>query len=270
MNDPYTTLGISKTASADEIKKAYRKLAHQHHPDKKGGDSAKFKEINEAYQVLSDPSKKRQYDQHGFAGSGAYGGGQQGQGFGGFSAGGGQTGGFDFSDIFDLFGGGFSAGDAAPAGGQGSAFRGGHEPTKGEDIHFEVPLSKKDLGKEKIFEFESQISCNTCHATGVAPGSSLKDCPTCKGVGQVRQTARTPFGSFTQVGLCPECRGKRKIPEKKCSDCAGTGRRKGKRTIELHLPKELGDGYNIAFPKQGNAGLNGKPAGDLLISLRLK
>ena len=258
--DPYTTLGISRNASADEIKKVYRKLAHQHHPDKKGGNEAKFKEINEAYQTLSDPDKRSRYDQFGHAGMG-------GNPFGG---GGGQYdppgGGFDFSqfggfeDIFDLFGRGGSSGTTSSR----------QRPTKGEDLYLEVSISKRDLGRQKIYEFEAFDKCGTCHGSGVAPGAKRIQCKQCDGAGQVRQTVRTPFGTFTQVGVCPKCQGEGDIPEKLCPICGGQGRTKTKRKLELHIPESITDRYLVVFPREGNAGSEGAPAGDLMLTIRLK
>lgn len=252
--DPYTTLGVSKNASADDIKKAYRKLAHQHHPDKKGGNEAKFKEINEAYQILSDPDKKARFDQFGHAGT-------QG-GFGG-GAGGGQYQDFDFSNmgggfesIFDMFGGGF---------GQRATQQ---KAEKGEDLYLEVRVGKKDLGKQKTYQFEIFGSCDTCSGSGVAPGSKRITCTQCEGQGRVRQAVRTPFGTFAQVTTCPTCEGDGTVPEKKCDTCRGSGRMKTKRTLEIHIPKEISDRYLMAFPKEGNVGPQGAPPGDLLITLR--
>jgi molecular chaperone DnaJ len=239
--DPYTILGVSKNASADEVKKAYRKLAHQYHPDKKGGDEAKFKEINEAYQTLSDPDKKARND----------------------SFGGGQYQNFDFSgmgfeSIFDMFGGArpFESAQGRPA--------------KGEDLHLQVQAAKKDLGQQKIYEFEVMSTCGTCDSSGVAPGAERITCSQCKGSGQVRQAIRTPFGTFAQAGVCSQCRGEGDIPEKLCPTCGGSGRIKTKRTLELHLPNAITDRHLIVFPLQGNAGVQGSPAGDLLITLRVK
>lgn len=250
--DPYTILGVSKNASADEVKKAYRKLAHQHHPDKKGGNEAKFKEINEAYQILSDPDKKARYDQFGSFGSA--------QDFAGAQ----HAGGFDFSqfggfeDIFDLFG----------RGGASSASR--QRPTKGEDLYLEVSISKRDLGHQKIYEFEAFDKCSTCHGSGVAPGAKRIQCKQCDSAGQVRQTVRTPFGTFAQVGVCPKCQGEGDIPEKLCPICGGQGRTKTKRKLELHIPSSITDRYLMAFPQEGNAGSEGTPAGDLMITIRIK
>jgi molecular chaperone DnaJ len=252
--DPYTTLGVARNASEDDIKKAYRKLAHQHHPDKAGGDEAKFKEINEAYQILSDPKKRSNFDNFGYAynDGGFQGGNAGGQDYGNF-------GNFGFEDLFDMFSGSFGA--------QQQAYR---EPTKGEDLYLEVPLNKKDLGAKRIFEFESMDACKVCKATGVEPGYDLKTCDKCKGAGQVRQQTRTPFGAFTRIMVCDECQGKRKIAEKECHECQGETRLYAKRKIEIHIPKEIEDGYTIVIPKGGNAGKDGKPSGDLIMTLKTK
>lgn len=251
--DPYTILGVSKNASADDVKKAYRKLAHQYHPDKKGGDEAKFKELNEAYQTLSDPDKKARFDRFGHAGAGFGGGGAQYQDF---DFGGGGSG---FESIFDMFTGGMPFGSAQ---GKGRA-------QKGEDLHLEVHVAKSDLGKHKVYEFEAFNGCKKCDGTG-AEGGKLKECSQCKGQGRVRQAVRTPFGTFAQVAVCPTCEGDGKIPEKKCSECGGVGRIKGKRKLEMALPADIDDRYLVAFPKEGNAGPQGAPAGDLLVTLRMK
>ena len=240
--DPYTTLGVSKSASADEIKKAYRKLAHQHHPDKKGGSEAKFKEINEAYQILSDPDKKSRYDSFGSAQD--FGGSQQ--GFGGFE------------DIFNMFGGSFG-GAAAP-----------QRPQKGEDLYLQVVVDKKDLGQKRVYEFEVMGPCTTCAASGVAPGSKRVTCTQCNGNGQIRQAVRTPFGTFAQLSVCPTCHGDGTIPEKVCKECGGSGRVKTKRKLELHIPSKIKDRYLVVFPEQGNAGVEGVPPGDLMLTLTLK
>ena len=246
-SDPYSVLGVSKSASADDIKKAYRKLAHQYHPDKKGGNEAKFKEVNEAYQVLGDPEKKARYDQFGSTGpTGGFGGGGQYQDFN-FNGGG-------FESIFDMFTGGF-----------GSTAH--QRAEKGEDLHLTVNVASKDLGKKKIYEFEALDSCVACKGTGAEAGR-MKECGTCHGAGRVRQAVRTPFGTFAQVAVCATCGGDGQIAEKKCHVCNGGGRVKAKRKLELHIPSELDDRYLVAFPREGNAGLQGSPAGDLLVTLR--
>ncbi|PIR41783.1 MAG: hypothetical protein COV30_01965 [Candidatus Yanofskybacteria bacterium CG10_big_fil_rev_8_21_14_0_10_37_15] len=262
--DYYTTLGVSRTASQDEIKKAFRKLAHQHHPDKETGDEDKFKEINEAYQVLSDPKKRSNYDNFGFA-----------YNDGGFQ--GGQ--GFDFSDFFggrgfgqsgrsgrvedifdmfsDVFGGGF---------GQSRE----DEQVKGENLYIEVAVGKKDLGTTRIIEYGIVGSCSECEGRGVAKGSSFINCKTCGGSGQVRHTSKSGFGYFARVTVCNTCRGKGKIPEKECSYCKGEGRKKTTRKIEIRIPENLDNAYDIIVPKGGNAGKNRTESGDLVIHLRLK
>jgi molecular chaperone DnaJ len=244
--DPYTTLGVNKNASADEIKKAYRKLAHQHHPDKKGGNEAKFKEINEAYQILSDPDKKSRYDRFGDSGGGQY------QDFN-FDFGG-MGGGFE--NIFDMFsGGGFS--------------QSRQRPEKGEDLHLQVSVSKSDLGKRKVYEFEAFSVCDDCDGTG-AEDCRLTTCSACKGQGRVQKAVRTPFGTFSQVVMCSDCGGDGRIAAKKCEECRGAGRIKTKRKLELHIPTSIQDRYLVAFPQEGNAGLEGVPSGDLLVTIRVK
>lgn len=265
--DPYTILGVGRNASADDIKKAYRKLAHQYHPDKQGGDEAKFKELNEAYQVLSDPKKRSNFDNFGFAyNDGGY-------------QGGGQSSNYDFSNFWDIFGG--SRGGYQQSGGFedffdvfSGAFGGQQaqqpEPTKGEDMYLEVRVSKKDLGQKRMFEFDAMNPCDECGATGVAKGSKMVDCSTCGGTGQIRQQTRTPFGAFTRIGICATCKGRRKVPEKECPKCKGDTRMKGVRKLELHIPEKLEDNYTIVIPHGANAGREGRPAGDLIITLKQK
>jgi molecular chaperone DnaJ len=249
--DPYTMLGVSRDASADDIKKAYRKLAHQHHPDKKGGSEAKFKEINEAYQILSDPDKKARFDRFGHPGAqGGFGGAQGYQDFN-FDFGGGGG----FESIFDMF-----------TGGAGATRR---QPQKGEDLHLQVAVTKGDLGKRKVYEFEAFTACADCGGSG-AQGGRTKECSQCGGQGRVQKAVRTPFGTFAQVGECPVCEGDGRVPEKKCPTCGGSGRRKNKRTLEIHMPASIDDRHLVAFPKEGNAGPKGTPPGDLLVTLRMK
>jgi len=252
MTDHYTTLGIKPGASADDIKKAYRKLAHQHHPDKKGGNEARFKEVNEAYQILSDPEKKERFDRYGNAGTQA----------GGFGGGGFQDAHFDFGgmgggfeNIFDMFSG---------AGGVRSG-----KAEKGEDLHLNISVPPSDFGKNKIYEFEAFKSCIECEGSG-AKNSKFKTCTECNGQGRVQRAVRTPFGTFAQVVGCATCKGEGRIAEHVCTNCGGAGRLKGKRTLEIHIPKNITDRYLIAFPQEGNAGLEGVPAGDLLVTIRRK
>ena len=259
--DYYNILGVQRTSSQDEIKKAYRKLAHQHHPDKKGGDEAKFKAINEAYQVLSDPKKRSNYDNFGFAyNDGGFQGGNYDFGQGGFNYdfGGGRQGGFE--DIFDMFSEAFG----------GFRQAGYEEPRKGEDVYLEVQISKKDLGTTRIVEFETLGICQECEGVGAARGYKIVECKQCKGTGQVKNSSKSAFGFITRVSICPTCQGKGKYPEKQCPKCHAEGRSKVKRKMELRIPEQIEDSYNILVPKGGNAGKNGMPPGDLVVNLRIK
>lgn len=260
--DYYTILGVPRTASADEIKKAYRKMAHQYHPDKQGGNEAKFKEINEAYQVLSDSKRRESYDNFGFAYND---GGFQGQEYADFSdlfSGfrGGRGGGFE--SIFDMFSDAMGDAYARPS------YR--EEARKGEDIYMEVQLSKKDLGMTKIFEYGILDSCTDCGGNGVEKGHKMINCDNCGGTGQVRQTSKSAFGVFTRIAVCSKCRGRRRMPEKECHICSGSGRIKTKRKLEIRIPDSLEGAYNIAIPKGGNAGKEGQPSGDLIVGLKIK
>lgn len=277
--DYYQVLGVSRTASPDDIKKAYRKMAHQYHPDKQGGNEAKFKEVNEAYQVLSDPKKRESYDNFGSAyNDGAFQGGpfnhsqggpfdhtQGGQEyadlgdiFGGFRGGG--RGGFE--DIFEAFSEMMGGGYARPSPQQ--------ESHKGEDIYMEAKISKKDLGTTKIFEYNILDKCEDCGGNGTEKGYKLVNCVNCGGTGQVRQVSKSAFGVFTRIGVCPKCNGKRKLPEKECHICSGSGRVKTKRKMEIRIPDNLETNYAIIIPKGGNAGKDGKEQGDLVINLKVK
>ncbi|MFA7209095.1 MAG: molecular chaperone DnaJ [Parcubacteria group bacterium] len=264
----YDILGVSKGATDDEIKKAYRKLAHKHHPDKSGGDEAKFKEINEAYQVLSDQSKRQQYDQFGqtFEGGSGAGNGFGGQGFGGFDFSGfqgfgGQNSGFEFGgegfdDIFsNIFGGGSRA----------------RRRSRGADIQVDVEITFAEMvtGIRKNLDLYKRVACDRCHGTGGEPHADMKTCPTCKGSGQVETMRRSLFGSFSQVSECPECHGEGKIYEKKCSKCGGDGRVKEEQKIQLDIPAGIADGQTMSMQGQGEAGEKGAPAGDLYINLRV-
>ena len=269
--DYYTTLGIPRTASADEVKKAYRKLAHEHHPDKKHGDEAKFKEVNEAYQVLSDPQKRSNYDTLGYAyNDGGFSGGPQ-SGQGGYN--------FNQEDIWSMFGGGGRGerrGNSEDIFEMFSEMFGGQrqphqdQERKGEDLFIEVTVSKKDLGTTRIMEYDIQDSCEECNGEGVAKGYKIITCATCKGAGQVRQQARSMFGNFSTITACPTCRGRGRMPEKECSTCKGSGRTKARKTLEVRLPVNFPHSYNIVVPQAGNAGKGGQPPGDLVVNIRVK
>lgn len=269
--DFYKTLGVDKNASEDEIKKAYRKLAHKHHPDKAGGDAEKFKEINAAYQVLSDKSKRQQYDQFGQTFDGRSGGFGGAQGFGGFE-------GFDFGGFQQGFGGG-----------QGFEFEGGFEDIfsnifggggrgskdsrkAGRDIQVDAEIDFKEMvfGASRDFSLLRNVVCDVCQGTGGEPGAGQQTCGTCKGAGQVKQASRSIFGSFTQVVTCPECRGTGKTYAKKCHKCSGEGRTKENKTVHVDIPAGISDGQTISVQGQGEAGERGARSGDLFINVHVK
>jgi molecular chaperone DnaJ len=258
--DYYEVLGVSKDASADEIKKAFRRKAIELHPDKQGGDEAKFKEINEAYEVLKDPSKKQRYDQFGHAGVGGNGGGFEGfNGFGGFGQGG-QS--FDFGDlglgdIFSSFFGG---------GGQQQ-----QRQARGRDVEarVEITFEQAVFGTEVDLHINIEDTCEHCKGTTVEPGYQLKTCETCKGQGQVVTVSRTIFGNIQQASICPTCKGTGKIPEKVCSVCRGKGTQAKSQHIDLKIPAGIDDGATIRLREHGEAIANG-PKGDLYVGVRVK
>jgi molecular chaperone DnaJ len=272
MKDYYKILGIEKTASQDEIKKAFYKLAHQHHPDK-GGDPAKFKEANEAYQVLSDANKRAQYDKFGTTFDGAQGGfpGGQGGGFpGGFQWGWGNGGenaeGFDFGDlgsiVEEMFGFGGGAGRQ----------RGAKDLRKGNDIEVDLEVNLEDVlaGREQEISLYKLNACVRCQGTGAEPGTKNRECFSCRGAGQVQQIRKTVFGSFTQYGTCPECGGEGYIPEKKCNVCKGEGRVKSEDKIKVFIPSGVDNNQVIKVAGRGEAGKKGGKAGDLYIKIFVK
>lgn len=257
--DFYEVLGVKKGASEDELKKAYRKLAKENHPDLHPGDKeceARFKEINEAYEVLSDPDKRAKYDQFGHAAfdpSQGFGGGG---GFGGFEGFGG------FGDIFsDIFGGGFGFG--------GGGGRNPNAPRKGDNLRATVNIKfeeaafgvKKDVFVSKIEQ------CHDCKGTGCAEGTTAEVCPDCKGTGTVISTKRTPFGMVQSSEQCPKCKGRGKIIHSPCKTCRGIGSVRRQHKVSVSIPAGIDDGQTISLKGQGNAGLNGGPAGDLLITV---
>ncbi len=257
--DYYKTLGVSRTATQDEVKKAYRKLAHQYHPDKKGGSADKFKEINEAYQVISDPQKRSQYDQFGDASQ--YEQRQQyagGQGAGGFDFGGGFQGNINFEDIFDIFGNAFGGGRQS-----NSANR------RGEDIHLQmsIPFKEAIQGAKKSFMLDRFIACSDCDGSGMAKGSSMIDCSDCGGSGSLRQSSQSMFGNFSRVVVCPKCNGAGKVPKEKCPKCNGAGRDKARKDIEVSIPAGINNGETLVIRGFGNKGLAGLQSGDLYITV---
>lgn len=250
--DYYEVLGVEKTASKDEIKKAYRKLSKKYHPDiNKEPDAAdKFKEITEAYEVLSDETKRAQYDQFGHEGPN--------QGFGGFGGGGG-FGGFGFEDIFDTFFGG------------GGRRRDPNAPQKGDDLQYRMNISFEDAvyGKETEIEIPREEKCETCNGSGAKPGTEPSTCSRCQGTGQINQAVDTPFGRMMNRRTCSTCQGTGKIITNKCTTCNGEGRVKKRKKIKINIPAGVDDGQQLRVPGQGEAGINGGPNGDLYIVFRV-
>ena len=266
--DYYEVLGIGKNATEAEIKSAYRKLAKKYHPDLNPGDKAaeeKFKEVNEANDVLSDPEKRKRYDQFGFAGVDPnYGAGQSGGGFGGFGAGG-----VDLGDIFgDLFGGGFGG-----FGGFGGASRANpNAPRKGHDIQASVILTFEEAahGCTKKITLNRQQTCPDCHGSGCAAGTSPETCTQCGGRGYVVTQQRTPFGVMQSQQPCPHCGGRGTIIKDPCKTCRGTGKTNVRKTLEVKIPAGIDDDQNIALRGQGDAGSNGGPSGDVIVHVSVK
>ncbi len=257
--DYYQILGISKGASEDEIKKAFRVLAHKYHPDKQGGDEAKFKEVNEAYQVLGDAKKRAQYDQFGSAGPGFAGFG--GQGFGGFQ---GQNGNFDMGDLGEMFGDMFGFGGAR-GGGQRRQARGGDI-----QVNLNVTFSEAAFGVEKAIELYKPVPCGACSGTGIPPGSKMITCKTCAGQGRVRQVQRTMLGSFETVATCSACQGTGNAPEKECKDCGGAGVKREKVSMTVKIPGGIDHGETMRIQNGGEAGPRGAQAGDLYLHIRVQ
>lgn len=259
--DYYEVLGVGKTASADEIKKAFRKKAIEFHPDR-GGDEAKFKEVNEAYEVLKDPGKKQRYDQFGHAGVGGNAGGDPFAGFGGFGQGGGQNVHFDFGDLGlgDIFGSFFGNGPNPK-----------HQARRGRDVETRVELTFEQavFGTQLDLDLNLEDACAHCKGTTVEPGHSLQTCEDCKGTGQVNRVVRTVFGNISQASVCSKCEGRGKIPEKVCSVCNGKGTERRQQTITLKVPAGVDDGATIRLREHGEAVANG-PKGDLYVNIRVK
>ncbi len=254
--DFYEVLGVSKTASDEELKKAYRKLAMKYHPDRNQGEQAKeaeekFKEAKEAYEMLSDSQKRAAYDQYGHAGVDP----NSGMG-GGFGGGGGFA--EAFGDIFgDMFGGGRAGGA-----------RGGRQVYRGNDLSYsmEITLEEASKGKDAQIRIPSWDSCDTCHGSGAKPGTSPKTCTTCGGQGSVQMRQ----GFFSVQQTCPHCRGTGKIIPEPCTSCGGQGRIKRQKTLEVKIPAGIDDGMRIRSSGNGEPGMNGGPPGDLYIEIRIK
>lgn len=265
--DYYKTLGVAKSASADEIKRAYRKLAHEHHPDKDKGNETKFKEINEAYQVLSNPDKRVQYDRFGanFQNARA----------GGFSAGGGPASGWDFSNFSQGFNGGVEFEDAFDifsdifSSGGGGTRRPHRE--RGVDLEMDLSLTFEEavFGVEKEIFLEKIDACEHCAGSGGEPGSKILTCPKCHGTGQIRTTRRTILGQMASVAVCDRCGGSGKVPEIPCKACDGSGRKRRVKTLKVIIPAGVEDGQRIRVSNEGEVGYRGSNFGDLYLHLHV-
>ena len=259
--DYYEVLGIQKGASEDEIKKAYKKLARKYHPDMNPGDKEaeeKFKEVNEANEVLSDPEKKARYDQFGFAGVDPN--------YGAGAGGGAYGGGFDFGDLGDIFGSFFGGGFG------GGQRRNPNAPQRGESIRASVSVSFTEaaFGCEKSVTLERSEQCPTCKGNGCAPGTTPEICPDCHGTGTVQTRRQTPMGVFASNGPCRKCGGPGRLIHQPCPDCRGTGAVRKRKTIKVNIPAGIDHGQTLSLRGQGNAGKNGGPAGDLLITVMVQ
>lgn len=263
--DYYEVLGVDKSASADEIKKAYRKKAIQYHPDKNPGDKEaeeKFKEAAEAYEVLSNPDKRARYDQFGHEGMSDAG------GFGG-GFGGGQ--GMSMDDIFSMFGdifgghGGFGGFSGFGGGGSSQAQR----KFRGSDLRVKVKLSLKDIanGTTKKFKLKKYVPCSHCHGTGSEGNSGTETCPTCKGSGHILRTQQSIFGMMQTQTVCPQCNGEGKIIKNKCKECGGEGIVYGEEVVEVKIPAGVAEGMQLSMSGKGNAGRHNGIPGDLLIQI---
>lgn len=264
--DYYEILGVSKSASASEIKKAYRKLAHKYHPDKKGGDEEKFKEASQAYQVLSDDKKRQQYDQFGQTFENAGAGGQGGQGFSGFE-GFRDFGGFDFRNFSE---GGFE-GIFSDIFSDGFSGFGRQREKTGSDISIDIEITFEEMaeGAEKELDLYKKTICKECGGTG-AEDKTTEKCSQCGGTGRVQTTRRTILGTFSQVAVCPECKGRGEIPKKKCKNCGGDGVVRDYEKVKISIPAGIEDGQTIRLTGSGEASESGNNPGDLYVNIHVK
>jgi len=257
--DYYTILGVAKGASNEDIKKAYRKLAHQYHPDK-GGDAEKFKQVTEAYKVLSNQEKRAQYDKFGRVFDGPEGGGGQ----AGFNGAGFNFNGFDFNnfDLGDVFG------DIFGFGGGGKR----QDINRGDDIEVEIKMDLKDVlsGLKKTIYLGKMTNCKRCNGLGGEPNTKVKECFTCRGTGEVQELRKTILGQVSRFVVCPACNGQGRVPEKPCNVCSGEGRTKEDQKIEIKIPAGVDSGQVLKVEGAGDAGLRGGVAGDLYIKVVVK
>jgi len=266
--DYYKVLGVNKNSSQDEIKKAFRKKAHEFHPDKAGGDEAKFKEVNEAYQVLGDDKKRSQYDQFGsaFEGAQSHGGFHGFDGFRDFSgAANGMN--FDMDDLGDLFGG---IGDMFGFGGRGGAKQA--RARRGNDIEtvLTIDFNEAVFGTEKEVGLRKLVKCDRCAGNGAEPGAKIETCATCKGSGRITRAQRTILGTIQTQTVCPDCSGEGKTYTQKCSKCHGAGVTEDTVELKVKIPAGIDDGEAIRISGHGGAGMHGGPSGDLYIRVKVK
>lgn len=253
--DYYDVLGVPRSASPEDVKKAFRRLAFEHHPDRNKSDNAdtRFKEINEAYEILRDPEKRAAYDNYGHAGvNGDAFGGQGFEGASGFSG---------FGDIFDAF-----------FGGAGGAGRGRPTQQRGTDFGVELDLTFEEAvhGAEKEINFSRYEVCNACRGSGAEPGTEPEICPSCKGSGEVRRSQQSLFGQYVNISACRRCGGEGRVVTQPCVECRGARRIRQSRSISVTVPAGVDDGNRVRMAGEGEAGLNGGPAGDLYISLNVE
>jgi len=246
--DYYEVLGVDRSATDEEIKKAFRKLAFQYHPDhnRKDGAEDRFKEINEAYEVLSDPNKRAAYDRFGHGGAEGF----FGRGFEGYD--------FGLGDIFETFFGGVATGTR-------------QAPKRGADLHYETTITFEQaaFGCDKELNISRTENCSPCQGTGAKPGSQRSRCPICNGSGQVRRVQQSLFGRFTNIATCPQCRGEGRIITEPCPQCQGSGREKRQRSIKVGIPAGVADGSQIRLSGEGQAGERGGASGNLYLTLRV-
>jgi molecular chaperone DnaJ len=254
--DYYEILGISRDADKEEIKRAYRRLARKYHPDvnKEAGAEERFKEINRAYEILSEPESRARYDKFGEAGVSGAGAGYEYGDFGGFA------------DIFETIFGGF--GNM----GTGGATRRRGGPTRGDDLRLDFKLKFKEavFGGEKEIRIRHLETCQTCQGTGAKSGTGAKTCSTCSGTGQVRRATRTPFGTFAQVSTCPTCNGAGEVIEEKCEVCGGVGRKQETKKLKITIPPGVDNNNRLRVANEGDAGLRGGPSGDLYVYITVE
>ncbi|MDJ0716292.1 MAG: molecular chaperone DnaJ [Prochloraceae cyanobacterium] len=256
--DYYEILGVARNAGKEDIKSAYRRLARKYHPDvnKEPGAEEKFKEINRAYEILSEPETRARYDRFGEAGvAGGAGAGAGFQDFGDMGS---------FADIFETIFSGFGG-----MGGPQTTSRRRSAPVRGDDLRLDLKLEFRQavFGGEKEIRIPHLETCQVCNSTGAKPGSGVKTCPTCKGTGQIRRATRTPFGSFAQVSACPTCNGEGEIIEEKCEACGGVGRKQETKKLKITIPAGVDSGTRLRVAGEGDAGMRGGPPGDLYVYL---